>query len=257
MHKLKLLTINLHCLEEPNIKQNQETIVSEIIKRDIDIIFLQEVAQNLKGRKLVEQIKESNYGYDLMQLLKEQNHIYYYYYTPIKESFNKYDEGIAILSKHKLKHVSSEYISKTKDYSNWKSRKMIQAELHIADEIITLVSVHLGWSDGNEVFENQVEKLLSSLKEENQWLLAGDFNVNPNSKEYQFLLNKGLIDLYGLNQEHLYDATHISDMDIHDGSNRIDYFFSTKTYQVLEQEILFQEKRVSDHFGVYLSIKLT
>lgn len=256
MPSIKLLTLNLHCLEEKNIPLNQQLIRNEIVMKNIDIVFLQEVAQYDESPLLYDSVKESNYGYELQQQLKEEGKEYYYYFVDIKHSFNKYNEGVAILSKYMLHDIQGNYISKCTDYSNWKSRKMIKAELHLPNKKISLVSSHLGWTDEIEVFEEQIERMLTHLDKNHIWLLAGDFNVSPKTNEYSFMLGQGLYDLYGSNPKHLYDPTHLNDIDLHIGATRIDYIFSNVKLEVLDREVLFSKQLVSDHFGVYMELKL-
>jgi len=256
MPSIKLLTLNLHCLEEKNIILNQNKIITEILHKNIDVVFLQEVAQYDESKIIYENVKESNYGYELQQQLKVEGKDYYYYFVDIKHSFGKYNEGVGILSKYMLHDLKGNYISKSQDYYNWRSRKMIKGDLHLPNKKISLVSTHLGWTDKNEVFEDQIERMLSHLNKEHLLLIAGDFNVSPKTNEYATLLNKGLCDLYGSNPKHLFDPTHITDMDLHKGSTRIDYIFSNTKLEVLKRDILFKEDRVSDHYGVYIELKI-
>ncbi len=256
MRKLKLLTLNLHCLEEKDIPEKQQLIIDEIIKKDIDIIFLQEVAQHLDSQAINDKVKDSNYAYQLQQLLRQKGEEYILYFEPIKESFGKYDEGVALLSKHILHDVKSNYISKCTEYNYWRTRKMIKGDFNRVDKTISFVSTHLGWTDNYENFEDQIERLVAHLDNNNVLIIAGDFNVSPKTNEYGHILSKGLIDLYGSNPKHLFDSTHIKDMDLHKGSTRIDYLFANMHLEVLNREILFTKDRVSDHYGVYIEIRL-
>lgn len=254
MNTLKLLTLNLHCLEEEDIKLNQEIITDKIIKLDCDIVFLQEVAQTATKKIIKENIKVDNYGLQLQQSLKESNKDYYYYYEPIKHSFEKYDEGVAILSKVSLTNKVAKCISKSTDYYNWKKRLVLKLDL---GKDISLYTTHLGWTDEYEVFEDQIDQMASLFDTNKLHIAAGDFNVQPHMKEYSHIISKGLVDLY-YNNESKYqnDITHISRSKDHDGSVRIDYIFSSKRLKVLDRQILFKDKQVSDHLGVYLEIEV-
>lgn len=256
MSNLRLLTLNLHCLEETDIEEKQHKIIKEIIHKEIDIIFLQEVAQYLASQIVYDNVKESNYAYQLQRRLHSKGHIYHLYFDTIKQSFGKYDEGIAILSRFPLHDVKSNYISKCTEYHFWRTRKMIKGDLQKKQHTISLVSAHLGWSDKYETFEDQVERLNAHIDTTNTVIIAGDFNVSPKTNEYTYIISKGLHDLYGANPHYLFDPTHINDMDVHQGSTRIDYIFSNHKLEVLKREILFTVDRVSDHYGVYLEIKL-
>lgn len=256
MPEIGLLTLNLHCLEENKIASNQEIIVNKIIELDIDIIMLQEVAQYLNDHLVSDKIKDSNYGLQLQRKLKEQGKIYYYSYEPIKESFNKYDEGLAILSKYPMNDFEGIYISKTRDYSNWKSRKMISCHTVINQVNLSLVNVHLGWSDGYEVFEDQVDLLVENSSLTDFTIFAGDFNVRPSSKEYAYLISKGLIDSFQDDKVMFDKHTFASSGDAYDEAARIDYFFSSRKLHILDRDLLFTKKLVSDHYGVYIKIEV-
>lgn len=256
MRKLKLLSLNLHCLEEDNLQEKQSRIVDEIIKRDIDVVFLQEVAQYLDSDIVYGNLKDSNYAYQLQQQLLKKGAQYHLYFEPIKKAFNKYDEGVALLSKYSLHNIKGNHISKCTEYHYWRTRKMIKGDLVRLDKTISFVSVHLGWSDNYESFEDQIERLTAHLDDNNVLIIAGDFNVSPKTNEYGYIIDKGLNDLYGSNPKYLFDPTHIKNMDIHEGSTRIDYFFANMNLEVLHREILFKKNTVSDHFGVYLEIRL-
>ncbi len=256
MPKLSLLTLNLHCLEEMDLEIKQQQVSETILQKDIDIILFQEVAQYSNEEIIIENIKPSNYGYAIQQQLQQLNKQYYYYFEPIKSSFNKYDEGVAILSKYPLHDVTSNYISKTHEYKYWRTRKMLKGDLNIHDNVFSIVTVHTGWTDKYEIFEDQIDRLVSHVDLHNTCIFAGDFNVRPNTDEYNYILSKKLIDVIP-NTHELYNyPTHIEDMDIHKGSTRIDYFFTNQIVNVVKTEILFEDVRVSDHNGVYIELKI-
>lgn len=256
MSELKLLSLNLHCLEEKNLVEKQRIIAKKISDLDIDIILLQEVAQYLDGALLRDKIKTSNYGLALQSLLESKGSIYHYYYEPIKHSFNKYDEGLGILSKVPITSFRTEYISKTQDYENWKSRKMIQGECRYQGKTLSLVNTHMGWTDGYERFEDQIDELIKHSSSQHFTIFAGDFNVRPTSKEYQYILSKKLLDPFKDHQELFEKQTFAKAMDVHKDTARIDYFFSNRKMNVLDAKILFTSPLVSDHYGVYIKIKL-
>ena len=56
--------------------------------------------------------------------------------------------------------------------------------------------------------------------------------------------------------EHFYTPTHVADMDVHDGKNRIDYIFSNTSFKLVDRKIVFTDTLVSDHYGVYVEIEL-
>jgi len=109
---MKLLTLNLHCFAEENISNNQDIIVDYIFKNDIDVIFLQEVAQYMNSPLYNGVIKLDNYGQVLSNKLNALGVSYYYYYDVSNQAFGNVDEGLGILSKHSLFHKESFYVSR-------------------------------------------------------------------------------------------------------------------------------------------------
>jgi maltose 6'-phosphate phosphatase len=255
MDTLSLLSINLHCLEEENLPLKQSVISDFILKHSIDVVFLQEVAQYHDHPIVDGNIKESNYGHRLQTILQYSGHKYFYYYEPIKFSFNKYDEGVGILSKYPITNIKSDYISNLKDYQNWKTRKYIKGELLLEDKTVELYSVHLGWDSETESYTDQINKLVSSFNKY-EVIIGGDFNVLYQSDYYQYTVDKGLFDLFEADQSLAHHPTFKDTLDVHQESGRIDYIFSTMNYTVLNQKIVFQDPRVSDHYGIYMTILL-
>ena len=253
---MKILTLNLHCFAEKDIVKNQKNIVDAILKEDIDIVLFQEVAQSKDLRIVFDSIKEDNYGYKLKQELAIKGANYYYHYAFGNQAFGLYDEGLAILSKTKLTNKSHFFISKTVDYNNWSTRIIVSAKTVIENKEIVFTSAHLGWSDGYEVFEDQVDSLMDNLNSDDINIIAGDYNISPGTKEYKHIIEKGYIDLFFNNEEDYYKTpTHVSDIDQKDGSSRIDYVMSNKEFNVIKREIVFNKDMVSDHYGVLIELK--
>ncbi|QMS84809.1 endonuclease/exonuclease/phosphatase family protein [Candidatus Xianfuyuplasma coldseepsis] len=252
MSKLNLLTLNLHCLVEENLPDKQQRIAQAIVDYDVDVVFLQEVAQTQTLPYIEDHIKADNYAYTLQQLLQEKELFYHIYYLPIKQSFNRYDEGLALLSKTPLLVTDTRCISKTRDYTNWKSRKVLVAQY---SEDLYLATTHFGWSDGNEVFEDQFDAAIAALPITSRWIMAGDFNVLPTSNEYKYIMNHGCIDILG--EGPLKDKpTHLDNMDIHTNGSRIDYIMTNQPITSDRHTILFTDNPVSDHYAVFVRITL-
>ena len=253
---MKLLTLNLHCFSEENIELKQKRIVDTILKEDVDVVLLQEVAQSRDSKIQFDDIKEDNYGYNIQQSLLRFGVNYDYHYKIGNQAFGLYDEGLAILSKAKLTDKRHFYISKTIDYYQWNTRVIVSAKSFIEGKHITFTSAHLGWSDGFEVFEDQVDILIGSLNNKDINFIAGDFNISPGSNEYNYLINKGYNDLFYSNDTEYYNIpTHVSDIDQKDGSSRIDYVISNEEFKIVDRKILFNKDLVSDHFGVLIEIE--
>lgn len=252
MPVVKILTLNLHCLVEENLNDKQRQIAKKIDDLDVDIVFLQEVAQSFDAPMVDEGLRSDNYALQLQQRLAKQNKFYHLYYEPFKESFGKYDEGLAFLSKVELTYDTVKRISRTNQYRDWHTRYVMTYHVTIGSTKIYIANTHFGWTDETERFQDQVDQACSTIPSGELGLLVGDFNVKPDSVEYQYLLSKHLVDLFDV-PEFANRPTHIDYIDVHKKAARIDYMMSTTPLKVSERKILFEEKPVSDHFGLYLS----
>ena len=247
--KLKLLTLNLHCLEEEGLETKQRLIVDTILSKDIDIVFLQEVAGSISETNM----SEDNYGFVLQRLLEEEGEHYDFHFQAIKKSFSKYDEGIGILSKHPLLFSISKTISKSQSYDNWKTRKILAYRLKDEQENILVATTHFGWSDGYEVFEEQFDLATKDFSDTDLIIVAGDFNISPGSKEYRHIIEKGWLDIFE-SSDISNEPTFIGDTVNHMKLSRIDHMVTNRPVRLLNAEILFKDIVVSDHYGLYAEI---
>ncbi len=253
--KLKFLTQNLHCLVEKNLITKQHILANKIAELDIDIVFLQEVAQTKTLHDPSKTtIEDDNYGLVLQKLLKDKGLHYYFYFEPIKESFSIYDEGVAILSKYPLDYVEAKTISKTNEYSNWKTRKALVYKLSLHQKTITLATTHFGWTDDIETFEDQFDLVSQMLMKEDLSILAGDYNIYPKSNEYKHIINRGWLDIFKDDQVYLQKPTFSGENHTHSRQIRIDYIMTNKPVTLIDKAILFTEDRISDHNGVFVEI---
>lgn len=255
--KLKFLTQNLHCLVEKDLITKQHTLANKIAALDIDIVFLQEVAQTKSlDDSLNKTITTDNYGLVLQSLLKQKGLVYHFYFEPIKESFSIYDEGIAMLSKYPLDYVEAKTISKTNDYSNWKTRKALIYKLSLHHKTIALATTHFGWTDDVEIFEDQFDLISQTLMKEDLAILAGDYNIYPKSNEYKHIITRGWLDVFKNDQVYIQKPTFSGEDDAHSKKVRIDYIMTNKPVTLVDRAILFTEDRISDHYGVFIEINI-
>lgn len=252
MPNVSLMTLNLHCLVEDNLPYKQQVIIDYILEKDIDIICFQEVAQKETEEIVKDQIKEDNYILTLQRTLQEKGMHYHLYYEPFKLSFGRYDEGLGYLSKYPLTLHTKTQISTTSSYQDWHRRYVLTYRVMIGDKVLYLANTHFGWSEGNERFEDQFDQAISTLPKNELGLLIGDYNITPDSTEYQYILSKGMIDLFDV-ESFRHQPTHFD----RDKIIRIDYMMSTRPIHVLYQELAFTTNRVSDHVGLYLELEVT
>jgi maltose 6'-phosphate phosphatase len=250
---LKLMTLNLHCFAEDNFIYKQTLVCEEIVRGDYDVVFFQEVAQSKTAPKIPtsqtvnsNEVKADNYTLILQQNLALMGHQYYLIYSVSNEAFGDYDEGLAMLSKVPFVRHQSAYVSKLRDYHDWRTRKLVIGDIKWNDQVIRLISVHLGWSDETEVFETQFKQMLELTTETQFTLFAGDFNIPDNSEAYSFT------------QHHLFDVTKgvVQTAPTH-GPHRIDYIMTNHPVLLHSYQTLFEhpDHWVSDHRGLSASFE--
>lgn len=251
---MKILSLNLHCLQETNIKKKNLVIANKIIEEDIDVCLFQEVAQHKESKIVYDNIKDTNQLLLICKMLNELSDIEYSFYYDISNySFNNYEEGLGILSKHKLLNKKSTYISNTKDYNRWSSRLIVSASIRVNNSIYDFYSSHLGWTDKWEKFESQFDNLMDFTNNGALAIMGGDFNISEGSNEYKYIIEKGYLDLFlkkGIKENATY---HGEGKD--ESNKRIDYFFSKTDYKVLRSEVLFTKELVSDHYGILIELE--
>lgn len=271
---MKLLTLNTHSLVEVNYEEKLNEFVDAIFHEKPDIIALQEVNQtcteevvsksNLTGFCPCEAntiIRRDNHVYNAVRKLREKGISYYWTWIGMKLGYNKYDEGIALMSLSPITQTDVVLISKINDYHNWKTRKIIGicTEKH-PDE--WFYSVHLGWwNDEEEPFQGQWERTnIHMQKQETVWLM-GDFN-NPaeiKNEGYDMIAAANWYDSYlfakekdnGITVDKVIDGWK-EKLKSTDGM-RIDFIWCNKKPTVNNSQVIFNgtnRKVISDHSGV-------
>ena len=109
--------------------------------------------------------------------------------------FDRYREGVAILSRHPFAYVDSGYVSDSSDPFDIHSRKIAMAQVKVPYVgAVNVFSVHLSWpSDG---FYPQFERLQRWAEERQApevagTLLCGDFNVAASSEAFRSVVDGG------------------------------------------------------------------
>lgn len=276
---MKLLTLNTHSLLEENYQQKREQFIETILKEQPDIIAMQEVNQrrdaNLVPLKGLTNFAGCSCEYEKVEV-REDNHAlqtalslcnaglaYSWTWIPAKIGYEVYDEGLAVFCRKEILKVDSFFISKCRDYHNWKTRKVLGIQTENKEWFYT---VHMGWwKDEEEPFELQWDCLNHALqtkkKETTVWLL-GDFNspAEFRGQGYDYIINSGWFDTYqlavqkdhGITVEGSIDGWH--SLEKLEGM-RIDHIFCNKSKKIKSSNVLFdgrKEPKISDHFGVLI-----
>ncbi|EHJ52638.1 endonuclease/exonuclease/phosphatase family protein [Streptococcus macacae] len=262
-----LLTINSHSWMEAEPQRNLEILGKTILANDYDIICVQEVNQLLHSKAAKDlpnycqaagtpAIHEDNYALKLVTFLLENGKTYYWSWAYNHIGYDRFQEGVAILSKQPL--ISEGLlISEADDEHDYHTRRVLLGKTKLDHTEITVASLHMSWWDKG--FQGEWAKLEKALlRVETPIILMGDFN-NPYDKEgYQLILNSRLqlqdshqtaVTSYG-------EATIQAEIDGWQGNQqalKVDYIFMSQDFQAEKSEVIFDGENypvISDHFGL-------
>jgi maltose 6'-phosphate phosphatase len=254
----------LHCYQEENQDYKFSQIAKAINELDIDIICLQEVAELWNDGKGDDETNSSRIINDSLtkpfHLYTDWSHL----------GFDKYREGVAILSRYPIFKHGSKYVSDSHDVHSIHSRKVVMAQIEIPYMgHINVFSAHLSWwEDG---FAEQFKRLRDWAADEQTetvkaTLLCGDFNIAAGSKGYRLVVDaheyedqflaansQGVFEkIFRVNDP--YWQNYLAD------DYRIDYIFLNKhsDFCVTSGQVLFTDQdygRVSDHCGYLMTFE--
>ena len=261
---LKVMILNLHCYQEDNQDHKFSQIAKAINELDTDIICLQEVAELWNEGNGDWNTNSANIINDRLK------HPFHLYTDWSHKGFDKYREGVAILSRYPLLKQDSRYVSNSHSADSIHSRKVVMAQVHVPYlGLINFFSAHLSWWDdgfaeqfktlGNWAADNQTDDITGTM-------LCGDFNITAGTEGYtlvvsaheyedQFLAindHDAFEKIFKVNDPHWQD--YLAD------DYRIDYIFMNKAsdLQITSGKVLFTEQdygRVSDHCGYFMTFE--
>lgn len=181
--RLKILTLNLHCYQEENQDAKFSQIARAIDDLDIDIVCLQEVAENWCDGN-------GDWNSNAARIIRDRLRRHYHLHTDWSHlGFERYREGIAILSKYEFRMTDSGYVSSSQDPFSINSRKVAMAQVDVPYMgTVNVFSAHLSWISGG--FLEQFERLRAWASGRHGGHLAatflcGDFNIKAGSEGYQ------------------------------------------------------------------------
>lgn len=261
---LKVLILNLHCYQEEDQDRKFTLIAKTINELAVDVVCFQEVAEFWNHGH---GDWASNSANIINRRLKKPFHLYSDW---SHIGFDKYREGVAILSRYPLNRQQARYVSDSQDVYSIHSRKVVMAQIDVPlIGIINVFSAHLSWwEDG---FQTQFQRLCEWANGQAEpnvkaTLLCGDFNitagtigyrqvVEANQYEDQYLAanHQGLFErIFRVNDPHW---QHYPTDDY-----RIDYIFMNRDskLRVTSARVLFTEHdygRVSDHCGYLMTFE--
>ena len=281
---MKILTLNTHSLQEENYADKLNRFVEGILKEKPDIIAMQEVNQTANAELIPEEmlagqypvpgctkIRMDNHAANVAYRLRQAGLDCYWTWLPIKLGYDKYDEGVAILSiGRKIRCIDQFPISKVVDYKNWRTRAVLGVQVEGLDD--WFYSLHMGWWDDSENGFLEQWKILSSCIAGKRlcgpvWLM-GDFNAPDvvTGQSYEHMTACGWIDTYriaqfkdcGITVPGVIDGWRKKLQGKHIDGMRLDYIWCNQKKEVISSRVMFngmKEPVVSDHFGVLIQIK--
>lgn len=262
---MKLLTLNVHAWLEDNQVEKIDILARTIAEKQYDVVALQEVNQLIEAHPVTRDLKEDNYGLLLVekvnQLSKEQ---YSLFWSNSHIGYDKYDEGIAFLTKLPVYDVDSFYCTKLQTVKSILSRKIVGITVAYQGQLIDCYSCHMNLPDCQE--EDPIDNLRTIVersKHSRLKILMGDFNTDALSApvDYEAMKAVGLLDTYELAEEKDAGITVSKAIDGwsgHGAEKRIDYIFLNQERRVLSSQIIFNGENqavVSDHYGLEVHVK--
>ncbi|MEK3784993.1 endonuclease/exonuclease/phosphatase family protein [Paenibacillus sp. FSL K6-1230] len=272
---MNILTLNAHAWMEENQSNKIAQLANFIHEQDFDIVALQEVNQSrheaplgdaalsrfhaTSGRPV---IKADNYAYNLCKQIGRE---YYWTYVPVHVGFDKFDEGLAILTKMPIVDSFEAYVSEQRDYDNYRTRKILGIQTKGAGERIWFINGHFGWWHDGDSFKGQWDRFLELSERIIQGQAAfmmGDFNnaAHLHGEGYDYVIQSGWHDCYTLAKEK--DEGHtvvkeIAGWEDNKQQLRIDYVFSNRELSIHSSKVVLDGKDspiVSDHFGIAVTL---
>ncbi len=258
---LRILILNLHCYQEADQDYKFSQIAKAIDEQQVDVICLQEVAELWNNG-------HGDWDSNSAKIINDRLKTPYYLYTDWSHlGFDKFREGVAILSRFPLLKKASKYVSSDTNPESINSRKIAMAQVNVPYMgLVNLYSAHLSWwIDGfSEQFNNlNVWATTQHSGEVQATLLCGDFNVVPKSDGYDLVVKEGYEDVVNHVQSSLENSFKVTDhywRDYPAEDHRIDYVFmkTQSALQTVSVRPIFTEHdygRVSDHCGYLMTFE--
>lgn len=270
---MKLLTLNTHSLVEEHYTEKLHAFVQAVSEEQPDIIALQEVNQTIAEMPVITLhggyvpcadgiiIRRDNHVCNAAELLRSQGLEYHWTWLPLKKGYDKYDEGIALMSRSPILETKIIRTSAMDDYNNWKTRKILGIRTEAAPDE-WFFSVHYGWwDDPDEPFQGQWQRTKAALAGHRRVWLMGDFNSPAEvcGEGYDMINSGGWYDSYtraktrdnGITVGKVIDGWR--DKVSGTGGMRIDQIWCSQKAEIASSEVIFNGANkpvVSDHYGV-------
>ena len=174
-----ILNMNSHARDFRREELNGKVhlLAQYIHKHRIDIVALQKCSQTsgaaVWGREIPGRfhscesgiaIKEDNAAGLLARLLAAAGKPYEWTWGSVKQVYGRYDEGLAIFSRHPIRETDFFTISRQDVYDNRKTRKALGASVRIQEGVYWFYNIHMDWcQEEEETFQEQIQRLQTHL----------------------------------------------------------------------------------------------
>ena len=280
---MRLMTLNTHSIMEKGYPQKCEYFVDRVCQLRPHIIALQEVNQSSNAPVISTPesdffvpcqtkipLKADNHLLRVVGMLAERGIAYHFTWLPIKVSYDKFDEGVALLSLSPITQTYVCQVSRMDEFSHWKTRKALGITTKACPHT-RFYTTHMGWwQDPEEPFSLQWQNTLSHLDGVEDVVIAGDFNspAEVRGEGYDLVSDSGFHDVYDLAPVKIGNVTVPHGKGSIDGWHdiahpqdgmRIDQIWTRMPHHVSEYRVLFDgidSPVVSDHFGVMVDMDI-
>ena len=263
---MKILTVNVHAWLEENQMEKIDILAKTIAEKQYDVIAMQEVNQLMNNKIIFDDIREENYAWVLLETLQKYTDTdYYLHWSNSHIGFGKYNEGVAVITRHKIKAEDEFYCTFAQSVRTISARRIVSITINYEGQDIEFYSCHMNLPNcETEDMGENIQTILKRTKNDNLKFLMGDFNTDAihNQEAYQNIINQGLFDTYELAEKKDSGITVNKKIDgwaTSGSEKRLDYIFSNKKVKVLESKVIFNGENkevVSDHFGLEVKIEL-
>lgn len=262
---LRVMVLNLHTYQETDQLRKFEQIARAVQEQRIDLICLQEVGEHWNDGA-------GDWASNAARIINSHLPAPYHLHTDWSHlGFERYREGVAILSRHPFVYTDSGYVSDSQDPYDIHSRKVVMAQVRVPYfGLINVFSAHLSWpSDG---FYPQFDRLRQWATERDTaevaaTLVGGDFNIVAGSEAYRHIVDTGEYEDQYLKIvsssvfQHVFRARQGDAMRLLDQDGRIDYLWlkTGSRLRAIRAEELFTPARygrVSDHTAYWVEFEL-
>ncbi|MDO5750014.1 MAG: endonuclease/exonuclease/phosphatase family protein [Rothia sp. (in: high G+C Gram-positive bacteria)] len=288
---MKFLSLNTHSWMEESQREKISALARFIHEHDVDIIALQEVSQdrsaavissplNFDSRSTSLPVRADNYALLLIENLQALGAHYSWVFAEAHIGWDRYDEGVAILTKHPVEQVQALELSPEYSYEQVQRRRAIAALVDSPEGPVWIASTHMSWwnRDNLPLFAEEYTNLHRALTEcaasaPAPVLLAGDFNspAHIRSEGYDMVLSSGMYDTRELalaaaesNPQVVIEGEHtvhheIAGWEGHSGGHRIDFIFASQALEMLSHRVVLGDntpQALSDHSALLIACQL-